>query len=256
LRLGFASLGSGSQGNATLVRSAGTAVLVDCGFGPRELTRRLATHGLCPEDIDAILVTHEHTDHIGGAGAVARRWGIPLWMTTGTRLAAPAGMGEVPFLGNLRGEDAVEIGALRVCPVTVPHDAREPRQFVIEDGRSRLGVCTDLGSSTAHVVAAFSGCDGLLLEFNHDETLLANSEYPPFLKERILSDWGHLSNAQAAALLANVAHGGLKAFVAAHLSEKNNLPALVRAQAADVLGAAADEILIATQEDGSPWLEL
>jgi len=256
LRLGFASLGSGSQGNATLVRCRDTALLVDCGFGPRELSRRLAVHGLAPEDLDAIVITHEHADHIGGAGAVARRWNVPLWMTTGTRLSAPASFGVVPFLRTLPGEEPVTVGSLQLRPVTVPHDAREPRQFVIEDGRSRLGLCTDLGSITAHVVDAFTACHGLLLEFNHDEALLARSDYPAFLKERILSDWGHLSNAQATALLARLAHAGLKAFVAAHLSEKNNLPGLVRAQAASALGAASGDILIADQEQGSPWLEL
>lgn len=256
MRLGFASLGSGSQGNATLVRAGGTAILIDCGFGPRELARRLAPHGLTPGDLDAILITHEHADHIGGAGAVARRFDVPLWMTTGTHLAAPPSFGEVPFLGILTGETPITLGALAVHPVTVPHDAREPRQFVIDDGRSRLGVCTDLGSCTAHLLAAFGACDGLLLEFNHDEALLRGGHYPEFLKQRILSDWGHLSNTQAADLLGHLAHARLKAFVAAHLSERNNLPALVRTLAAAALGTSADDILIADQETGSPWLGL
>jgi phosphoribosyl 1,2-cyclic phosphodiesterase len=256
LSFGFASLGSGSQGNATLVSDGRTHILVDCGFGLRDLERRLARHGLEASQLAAVFVTHEHGDHVAGVGALARRHGTPVWMTHGTWLAAAPVLGEIPVLEFVQGEAPVAIDGLEVLPLTVPHDAREPRQFIIGNGAASLGVVTDLGSSTPHLIRALGRCDALLLEFNHDQTLLEQSSYPEFLKARILGAWGHLSNTQAAELLASLPVQRLRAFVAAHLSEKNNRPGLVRKLAAQALGCSDAEVTVADQELGSAWMQV
>lgn len=253
---GFASLGSGSQGNATLIAKGGSGVIIDCGFGPKELARRLLRLGFAPEQLAGIVVTHEHSDHIAGVGAVARRFGVPVWMSHGTWFAAADSIGKVPDLRFIEAENPFAIDALEFRPITVPHDAREPRQFRVSDGRASIGIVTDLGSSTPHLLKALAGCEALLLEFNHDSALLQASAYPEFLKARIQGPWGHLSNSEAALILAQLAGPGLRHFVAAHLSEKNNSPHKAGAAAAEALGCRVDDVLIACQFEGSPWLSV
>jgi phosphoribosyl 1,2-cyclic phosphodiesterase len=253
----FASLGSGSKGNALVVESGNTRVLLDCGFGPRNLVQRLARLGLEADDIDAIVVTHEHSDHIAGAFPCARRHGYSLHLTQGTHVAAlrnKAGLDEYDVdLHVIDSHQAFAIGDLQIQPFPVPHDAREPVQFVFSDGQCRLGVLTDLGFSTAHVVSSLTGCDALVLECNHDAAMLANGHYPPALKHRISGRFGHLDNAAAAALLAQLDTSRLQHLVAAHLSEHNNTPLLAQQALAAVLGCAADWIGIADQEAGFDW---
>ena len=256
----FRSLGSGSSGNATLVESGGprpTRVLIDCGFSQRELELRLGRAGLVADDIDAVFVTHEHGDHVGCAAGFARRHGVPLWTSRGTWLAI--GAPELDADGLLhfaRDGDAIAIGALELRPYTVPHDAREPLQLCIGDGARRLGVLTDCGASTPHLLAALQRCDALLLECNHDRELLAASRYPASLKARISGRLGHLANATAAGILAGCVHAGLRHLVAAHLSEQNNRPALARAALAPAAGASAEDIVVADPREGTPWLAL
>jgi phosphoribosyl 1,2-cyclic phosphodiesterase len=258
--LRFRSLGSGSTGNATVVeaRSSGGRVsrlLIDCGFGLRHLDARLARAGLAANDIDAIFVTHEHGDHIGCAHALSRRDRIPVWMSEGTWLAT----GGRDFEGRLnlaRDGAPIHVGDLVVQPFTVPHDAREPLQLRCTDGARSLGVLTDLGHATPHVLAQLTGLDALLLEFNHDGDMLADSAYPPFLKLRVGGNYGHLSNAAAAAIAGAVHHAGLRHVLAAHLSEQNNRPEIVRRALAGALGAREDEMLTADAAEGSPWLDL
>lgn len=256
----FCSLGSGSTGNATLVeaRSGGTAsrVLVDCGFSLRELERRLARAGLGCADIDALFVTHEHSDHVGCALTLARRHGVPLWTSRGTWRAI--GEPELPpgLLHVARDLEPIAVGDLQLVPYTVPHDANEPLQLCIGNGALRLGVLTDAGSTTPHLVAQLQGCDALLLECNHDRSLLASSSYPASLKARINGRLGHLANDTAAEILAACLHAGLKHLVAAHLSERNNRPDLARAAMAAVLGSLPDDVLVADPVDGFGWLDL
>src|ERR1700733_3208667 len=192
----FASLGSGSEGNALLVESVSgtttTRVLLDCGFSAKEVERRLARLDVRADQIDAILITHEHTDHIGCALTLGRKWSIPLHMSWGTARATGADEASVDLHG-LWGDESVAIGNLSVLPYTVPHDAREPLQYVFSDGACRLGVLTDIGTSTPHISAVLSGCDGLVLECNHDAQMLAASRYPPSLKARIGGNHGHLN---------------------------------------------------------------
>jgi len=257
--LRFRSLGSGSAGNATLIEARDgtcvTRVLVDCGFGLKQLEERLARGGLAPADIDAVFVTHEHGDHVGCAHGFSRRHGVPIWMSEGTWRAT----GERDYADRLhfaRDGQAIEIGALRLSPFTVPHDAREPLQLRCSDGARHLGLLTDLGHATPHVLQQLSGLDALLLEFNHDVDLLAGSSYPHSLKRRVGGDWGHLSNAAAVAIAMALRHAGMRHLVAAHLSEQNNRPEIVREALAGVLGARADDMLTASAAEGTPWLDL
>jgi len=255
----FASLGSGSEGNALLVEASSgattTRVLLDCGFSGKEVERRLARLNCRAEDLDAIVITHEHTDHIGSALTLARRWSIPLHMSWGTARAIGVDEANVE-LNVLWGDESVAIGDLNVMPYTVPHDAREPLQYVFSDGACRLGVLTDVGVSTPHITNVLSGCDALVLESNHDVEMLAASRYPPSLKARIGGTHGHLNNEAAAAILASLDRSRLRHLVAAHLSQQNNLPHLAQGALAAVLGASAVDVVVATQAEGFDWLTL
>jgi phosphoribosyl 1,2-cyclic phosphodiesterase len=251
----FASLGSGSKGNALLVEAGSTRVLIDAGFGPREMSRRLERLGLEADDVDAVLVTHEHSDHIGGAFACARRFGWSVVLTHGT-LAASRDTDNDARITIIDSHDAFSVGDVSIQPFPVPHDAREPVQFILADGARRLGVLTDAGHVTPHMIAMLDGCDGLVLECNHDAAMLEQGRYPQALKRRIGGLWGHLDNAAAASLLSQIGVARLQHVVAAHLSEENNSPTLARAALSAVLGCAQDWIGIATQDDGFSWREI
>ena len=250
----FASLGSGSRGNALVVEAGATRVMLDCGFSYAETVARLARIGLVPEDIHAVIVTHEHDDHVSGVARFARRMGIPVYLTTGTR-AAVAGK----FAG-IRCEcfdphAEFQVDDLTVRPFPVPHDAREPAQCVFDDGTNTLGVLTDAGMPTAHIREMLSGCSGLVLECNHDAALLRNGPYPPALKARIGSRYGHLQNTDCAELLATLDTSRLKHVVAAHLSDTNNTPHLARSALAGALRTRPEDIHVAMQDEGLAWLE-
>lgn len=246
----FASLGSGSRGNALLIETARTRVLVDCGFGPKELAVRLARLGLEPGDIDAILVTHEHSDHVGGIARHLRRHACTVLMTYGTLAASglPA-----PLVQVFDCHTGFAIGDLEVTPFPVPHDAREPSQFVVSDGKRRLGLLTDAGVVTPHMTTMLANCSALVLECNHDPAMLAGGRYPWSLKQRIAGPLGHLDNFAAAELLRQVAGNQLQHVVAAHLSEENNTPALARSALAKALGCSPDWISVADQAWGCDW---
>lgn len=255
--LRFKNLGSGSAGNATVIQARSgnslTHLLVDCGLGIRQLDARLGQAGMQAEQIDAIFITHEHADHIGCACRLALRERIPIWMSHGTYAA----IGEPDFDGLLRiacDGEGFDVGALQVRPFTVPHDAREPLQLTCTDGATRLGVLTDLGHATSHVLQQVAGCATLLLECNHDTQMLASSTYPAFLKRRVGGAYGHLANAAAAQIAQAVLAAGLKQVVAAHLSEQNNRPELARQALAAALGCAEADILVADRASGSGWL--
>jgi phosphoribosyl 1,2-cyclic phosphodiesterase len=251
----FASLGSGSRGNALLVEAGKTRVLVDAGFGPRELSRRLGRLGLTGSDVDAVLVTHEHADHIGGVFSGARRFGWTVLLTHGT-LAACRGNRDHADTRIVDSHESFAVGDVSVHPFPVPHDAREPVQFVLGDGASRLGVLTDAGHVTSHMVAMLDACDGLVLECNHDFEMLARGNYPAALKRRIGGHWGHLDNEAAASLLAAIDRRKLRHLIAAHLSEENNRPGLARSALAAVLDCDAGWVGIASQDEGFDWRDL
>jgi phosphoribosyl 1,2-cyclic phosphodiesterase len=260
----FSSLGSGSEGNALLIEAVDGArtarLLIDCGFGRREAERRLRAAGCAPEALDAILVTHEHADHIGGVFRFARAHGIAVHLTHGTLHAAATMLSDMPevepLLRVFDSHRPFECAGLCIEPVAVPHDAREPVQYVVDDGNRRLGVLTDLGQGTPHVVRALSRLDALVLECNHDAQMLAaNLRYPPALKRRIAGPWGHLDNREAARILAAIDRSRLHTVVAAHLSRHNNRPELAYEALAAVLASQADEVIrIADQACGVDWI--
>lgn len=252
----FASLGSGSKGNALLIEAGNTLVLLDCGFGLAEVAARMSRVGLGPDDLDGIIVTHEHGDHGGGVGKLSARHGIPVYLTRGT----DSGLGpEGAAISSRVFIDAYTpfaIGDILVTPYTVPHDAREPVQFVLSDGAARLGVLTDAGCPTPHITQVLSGVGALVLECNHDFDMLMSGPYPAQLKRRVGGRLGHLSNDAAAEIVRSMDCSRLQHIVAAHLSEKNNTPDLARAALSGALGCAADWIGIATQEEGFGWRQI
>ncbi len=249
-------LGSGSRGNATLIEEGTTRILVDCGFSLRETERRLLALGIEPASLSAVLVTHEHNDHVGGVGPLARKYGMAVWMTPGTYRVAARRLGEIPCLQMLNCHEDLTVEALSVHPFPVPHDAREPAQFVFSNGAHRLGVLTDLGRTTAHIAEQLDGLDALVLEANHDPQMLADGPYPPSLQARVGGGLGHLSNGQAAQLLGQLETGRLQHLVAAHLSEKNNRPELAVAAFSGALDCEPEWIAVASQEEGLDWREI
>ena len=249
----FASLGSGSKGNGTLLETADSCLLVDCGFTIKETERRMQRLGRSPSDLSAILVTHEHSDHIKGVMPLARKYQVPVYCSFGT--AEYGAIRQSPLWRALDMSGAQMIAGISVTPVAVPHDAREPCQFVFEQRKKTFGLLTDLGSITPFVREHYRACDALLLECNHDVGMLRVGPYPESLKRRVGGDWGHLNNAQAASLLSEGCVERLQHVVMAHLSEQNNTPALARAAVAPLL-VSSEALLSADQEAGFDWLEI
>lgn len=250
----FASLGSGSRGNALVVEYESTRLLIDCGFSASNCEKRLQRLGLSGTDIDALVITHEHDDHWRGVSRFSRRWDIPVWMTPGTRAAKADDACAATCLYS--PHEAFVIGDFQLQPCPVPHDAREPAQFVISNGDKRLGVFTDLGYATPHVLDMIGRCDALVLEANHDVDMLAHGVYPPHLKRRVGGRLGHLSNSQAAAFLKTIDCSALQHVVAGHISEKNNRPDLARRTLSQALNCEADWVAAANQKEGLPWRSL
>jgi phosphoribosyl 1,2-cyclic phosphodiesterase len=247
----FASLGSGSRGNATLVEAGSTLVMIDCGFSCRETERRLSRLGRTAGDLSALLVTHEHGDHVRGVPLLARKYDLPVWITRGTQRMLRDN--ELPRVQYFDGHAEFSIDDLQVRPFTVPHDAQEPCQFVFEYRARRLGVLTDAGRMTPHIIECLDACDALLLECNHDAEMLATGPYSATLKQRVGGPLGHLSNAQAGSLLSQLDCSRLQHLVAAHLSDKNNRAELAQAVLARVLDCETDWIGVAGQEAGLDW---
>lgn len=254
----FASLGSGSAGNALVVQEGGTCLLLDCGFGIKEVSSRLARLGLSPAMLSGIVITHEHDDHVGGAFKFANKYKIPVWLTHGTLCMAeryfPAQMDFT--LNTIDSHEPLSIGDIHVQPFPVPHDAREPIQFTFSNGDKKLGVLTDTGTSTAHIEKMLSGCDALVLECNHDLEMLMNGPYARALKQRVNSRLGHLDNQSSAQLLSKLDNTKLQHIFAAHLSAKNNHPALAKQALSSVLNCEDDWIGIADQAIGFDWREI
>ena len=229
-------LASGSSGNAVLVRSGETALLVDAGISGLQVRRRLEAFGRRVEDITAVLLTHEHSDHVRGLEVLVRHHRLPVWATAGTWSAVPA---RSESGGELATGRTVGFGSVRVTPVSTSHDALEPVALVVDDGRHRLALCTDTGTFTLLLEHRLAGCDLLLLEANHDVDLLRAGRYPWELKQRILSRHGHLGNHQTAEAVERLRSPALRAVVGLHLSAENNDPEIALEALHGGVGGAA-----------------
>lgn len=218
-------LGSGSKGNAVYVESGETRLLFDAGFSWKELKRRLLYRGLDPDRIGAVVVSHEHTDHVGGLRVLGKK--LPVYATAGT-IAAVRRAFQVDAPEPISAGEWAEVGRVRFLPLPVTHDAADPVCFLIEDGDARLALVTDLGVTTRALVSRLSDLSAAVVEANHDLEMLMNGPYPWELKQRIRGRHGHLSNDDSAALVEAIAHPGLKRLFLAHLSETNNRPELAR----------------------------
>lgn len=258
----FASLGSGSAGNSLVVEAQSTGtkptrLLLDCGFGIRDVVNRLQRLDLAPEQLTGILVTHEHDDHAKGVFKLANKYNIAVWLTHGTLKMCERYIPDHHSIqiNIIDSHQTFAIEALQVTPYPVPHDAREPTQFVFSDGSRKLGVLTDAGSSTPYIESVLSACDALVLECNHDVDMLDKGPYAWSLKKRVGSRLGHLDNSSAAMLLSKLDNSKLQHIVAAHLSAKNNSPELAKHALSRVLNCTLDWVGIADQSSGFNWRE-
>lgn len=258
MRLRFRVLGSGSSGNATLVEAGETRILLDAGLGPRELAERLLSAGVDPASIEAVFLTHEHGDHARGAASFSRKWDVRLCGTRGTYAAGGFAAATIAAYDAIDPGESRNVGALRVSAIPVPHDAAEPVAFVVSCGEHALGHATDLGHLSRVVVAAFSGCQAVLVESNYDAAMLRDGPYPWSLKERILSPHGHLSNGDVGRYLQSSLPLACENVVLAHLSQKNNHPELVEMTAERALAQAGrdDVRLTITSREGTGWVDV
>jgi phosphoribosyl 1,2-cyclic phosphodiesterase len=255
----FAVLASGSGGNACYVETERTRLLIDAGLSCQELMGRLEWVGVDPESLDGLIITHEHTDHVKGAGTLARRLDLPVYINASTLRKSMRVIGSISRPVTIRTGQSITLHDLWIETFTKCHDAADPIGLVVSSAGVRLGLMTDLGRSTGLVEERLRGCHGLIIESNHDVRMLEEGPYPLELKRRIKGPDGHLSNSQAAALLADVCHNGLNYVVLAHLSAINNTPEKAMNAATHALsnsGHHTAKVLISHQDTPSPMIEL
>ena len=254
----FTVLGSGSKGNCTLVESGTTRLLIDNGFSGKEIVGRLERLGLDPNLLTALVITHEHDDHIKGVGVLARRLQIPVYANAATHRAAQPRIGHLPRPREFGVGEPFVIGDLQIHPFAVSHDCADPVGFVVGNGTSSLGYCTDTGKITRLIRHHLQRCQALVLEANHDLEMLQEGPYPLALKQRVRSSRGHLANGDSMELAAGLAAGQLRLLVLAHLSEINNHPDRVRAEVRRCLRPdhTALRVLLAEQHQTGPFLDI
>ncbi len=224
------SIASGSSGNCIYVGSEATHLLVDVGISGKKTEAGLNSLGLTGVDLDGILVTHEHADHISGLGVISRKYGVPIYATKGTieAIKGCSSMGKIDesLFREVRSDEKLAIKDLVINPMKISHDAAQPVAYRISYGKKKVAICTDLGVFNDYTVECLQGMDALLLEANHDVKMLQVGPYPYHLKQRILGDRGHLSNENSGRLLCRILHDGLQNIILGHLSKENNLPEL------------------------------
>lgn len=253
----FSVLGSGSKGNCTLVEAGATRLLIDNGFSGKEIIGRLRDLGIAPELLTAIVVTHEHDDHVKGIGVLARRLNLPVYANSATHSASEHRIGTLPARREFGVGEPFVIDDLRIHPFAVSHDTADPVGFVVSDGECSLGYCTDTGKITHLIRHHLQRCQALVLEANHDVQMLKSGPYPPALKQRVLSSRGHLANSEAVDFAARLAEDRLQLLVLAHLSEINNHPELVLQEVRRRLpGQDALQVLLAGQWQAGPLLAI
>lgn len=252
----FCLLGSGSTGNALLVESHGTRLLVDSGLSYRQLEVRLAAVGQSLEGLRAVFVTHEHADHVHGLGTLARRTEATVYMTPGTRAALPPGVGQLPRVELIEAGDRISLNGLTVTSFSVSHDAADPVSYVIEDGRAKLGLAADLGYASELVKQRLTGSHALILESNYCPAMLRHGNYPPLIQQRIRGRQGHLSNKEMSSLLAQLAHEALRLVVLVHISEENNTAELAYRMAERAIRGHRAAIHVAPKHQPTPLFEL
>lgn len=249
-----AALGSGSSGNSLLVRAGTTTLLVDCGFTMKETIVRMHHLGVTPAELDAVLISHEHGDHVKGVGPLSRKFGMPVWCTYGTFHGARDN--RFSSVRLFHAHEPFVIGDIEVDPFPTPHDAAESCQFVFSSKQARFANVTDLGACTPHVREKLSGVHGLVVECNYDNDMLRNGPYPPSLQARIRSDYGHLGNDQAGQMLKELDHSALQCILLGHLSEKNNADAVALATIQAHVASGHERIRVLAQHCVSDWFEV
>ena len=255
-KLSVCMLASGSRGNAVFVSDGSTSILVDAGLSGIEIERRLKSQELCPENLDAIVVSHEHFDHIHGVGVLSRRFDLPVFITEQTSRAACSHIGKVKNIVNFESGTSFAINSLTIHPFPTSHDAEDPVGFTINLDKTKIGIATDLGIATSMVKEHLKDCSLLILEANHDKGMLINGPYPWELKKRIKNRTGHLSNEESKNLLSEVCHDMLQHVILAHMSETNNTPE----KALNIIGPALTnkniQLSVATQNESGSVIHL
>lgn len=253
----FSVLGSGSRGNAVYIESGKSSILIDAGFSGKELQKRMETVGRNLADVNAICITHEHNDHICGAGVVSRRYNIPVMINKGTLEMASSKMGKLSATKLFSAGDVFEVGDLNIRSFCISHDTADPVGYVVSDGHRRLGYLTDTGKVSHLMARRLLSCQGVILEFNHDLEMLKYGPYPLPLQQRVRSSRGHLSNDDAADFLTDLMDGEIREVVLAHLSEKNNTVERAREAAHRSLAKwPTVNLHVARQDSAMPLLQL
>ena len=252
----FCLLGSGSSGNATYVEADGSKILIDNGLSFRQLDSRAAAAGLSLEGLKAIFITHEHADHVNGVGVLTRKVSVPVYMTPGTAERLPPGIGKLNNIKYFEAGEDISLNGMRVGSFSISHDAADPVSFVVEASDTKLGIAADLGHPSELVRQRLAHSHGLVLESNYCPDMLRKSSYPPMIRQRINSNFGHLSNRAASQLLAHILHDALRLVVLVHISEENNTKELAQSVAAQAMRGHAAELHVAWQDRPTPVFEI
>lgn len=248
LNIRVCMLASGSKGNAIYVSDGATSILFDAGLSGKEMERRLTSRKISPSSINAIVVSHEHSDHIQGVGILARRYKIPVYINQQTYQAAKSTLGTISDSIHFDCGNTFTINDLIIHPFSISHDANDPAGFTVQKNGAKLGIATDLGIATSMVREHLKGCDILIIEANHDSQMLTQGPYPWSLKQRVKSRSGHLSNDDARELLVDVKHEKLKHVILAHVSETNNTHEKAFSTVVQALNGSRSNLIVARQD--------